>query len=127
LKATLKEILRRKAALLSGAARPGRVTQLVPDGNGGYARRSIDPEAFRKGQAAASAAGVSAARGKLGLSQREMATLLGISPRTLQNWEQGQREPGQAAKMLMRVATKHPRAVLDAVGARADTHATHQA
>jgi hypothetical protein len=29
--------------------------------------------------------------------------------------------------MLMRVATKHPRAVLDAVGARADTHATHQA
>jgi DNA-binding transcriptional regulator YiaG len=123
MKATLKEIIRRKAALISGTARPGRVTQLVPDGTrsttlrarGGYARRSVNPEAFRKGQAANYAASVSAAREKLGLTQHEMAVLLGLSPRTLQNWEQGQREPDQAAKILLRVATKHPRAVLEAV------------
>jgi DNA-binding transcriptional regulator YiaG len=114
MKATLKEILRRNEALMSGTARPGRVTQLIPDGNGGYLRRAIDPEAFRKEQAARYATSVAAAREKLGLSQREMATLLGISPRTLQNWEQGLREPDQAAKVLLRVAAMHPRAVLDA-------------
>jgi DNA-binding transcriptional regulator YiaG len=115
MKATLKEIIRRKAALVSGTARPGRVTQLVGDGKGGYTRRAVNPEAFRKRQAANYAAGVSAAREKLGLTQYEMAVLLGISPRTLQNWEQGQREPDQAAKILLRVATKHPHAVLEAV------------
>ena len=115
MKAMLKEIIRRKAALISGTARPGRVTQLIPDGKGGYIRRSVNSEAFRKGQATNYAAGVSAARSKLGLTQHEMAVLLGISPRTLQNWEQGQREPDQAAKILLRVAMKHPRAVLEAV------------
>jgi DNA-binding transcriptional regulator YiaG len=115
MKATLKEIIHRKEALISGTARPGRVTQLVGDGKGGYTRRAVNPEAFRKGQAANYAAGVSAAREKLGLTQHEMAVLLGISPRTLQNWEQGQREPDQAAKILLRVAMKYPRAVLEAV------------
>ena len=91
--AELKEIVRRKTALLAGTTRPGRVTQLVPNGKGGYVRRLINPETYRKAQAADQAASVTAARAKLGLSQREMATLMGISPRTLQNWEQGQREP----------------------------------
>jgi putative transcriptional regulator len=115
MKATIKEIIRRNVALLSGAARPGRVTQLIPDGNGGYFQRSLDPETFRKAQAAEFASSVSGAREKLGLSQREMAVLMGVSPRTLQNWEQGHRKPGQAAKMLLRVAIKHPRAVLDVI------------
>ena len=112
--ANLKEIVRRKAALIAGTARPGRVTQLVSDGKGGFVRRSIDPETFRKMQATYHATDVTAARTKLGLSQREMATLMGISARTLQNWEQGQREPDQAAKMLLRVAVQNPQAVLDA-------------
>ena len=111
---SLKEIVRRKTALLTGSARPGRVTQFVPDRKGGFVRRAVDPEAFRKAQAADHATSVTTARAKLGLSQREMAVLMGISPRTLQNWEQGQREPHQSAKMLLRVAAKHPRAVLDA-------------
>jgi ribosome-binding protein aMBF1 (putative translation factor) len=123
MKATLKEIIRRKDALISGTARPGRVTQLVPGATrsttlrarGGYARRLVNPDSFRKGQAANYAAGVFAAREKLGLTQHEMAVLLGISPRTLQNWEQGQREPDQAAKILLRVASKHPHVVLEAV------------
>ncbi len=48
------------------------------------------------------------ARQRMGLSQQEFAQLLGVSPRTLQDWEQGRREPTGAARMLLRVATKHP-------------------
>ena len=110
----LKEIVRRKTALLAGTAQPGRVTQLLPNGKGGYIRRPINSETYRKAQVVEQAASVTAARAKLGLSQREMASLMGISPRTLQNWEQGQREPDQAAKMLLRVAVLHPQSVLDA-------------
>jgi len=113
-RAYLKEIVRRKTALLTGTSRPARVTQIIPDGKGGFVRRNVDPESFRAAQAADHASSVTAARERLGLSQREMAALMGISPRTLQNWEQGQREPHQSAKMLLRVAVKHPRAVLDA-------------
>ena len=53
------------------------------------------------------------ARGKLGLSQSKVATLLGISQDTLQNWEQGRREPTGPAKVLLRIAAKHPRVLLE--------------
>jgi putative transcriptional regulator len=43
-----------------------------------------------------------------GLSQTAFAALLGISVRTLQDWEQGRREPSGAAKTLFRVAERHP-------------------
>jgi putative transcriptional regulator len=49
------------------------------------------------------------ARASVGLSQHEFAELLGVSPRTLQDWEQGRREPTGAARMLLRVAVKHPK------------------
>ena len=54
-------------------------------------------------------------RGEYGLSQTKFAALLGISVRTLQNWEQGRRHPQGPARILLRVAAKHPRAVLDSV------------
>ncbi len=56
-----------------------------------------------------------AIREKLGLSQTQFATLIGISPRTLQNWEQGHRHPEGTARALLRVAECHPEAVLDAL------------
>jgi putative transcriptional regulator len=43
-----------------------------------------------------------------GLSQTSFATLLGVSVRTLQDWEQGRREPSGAAKTLIKVARLHP-------------------
>ncbi len=49
------------------------------------------------------------ARASVGLSQRDFARLLGVSPRTLQDWEQGRREPTGAARTLLKVAVKHPR------------------
>jgi len=48
------------------------------------------------------------ARASVGLSQQEFAILLGVSSRTLQDWEQGRREPTGAAKTLLRVAASHP-------------------
>jgi putative transcriptional regulator len=58
---------------------------------------------------------VVAIREAYGLSQERFAALLGISVRTLQNWEQGRRRPHGPARVLLRVAAKHPRAVLDVV------------
>lgn len=48
------------------------------------------------------------AREKSGLSQAEFARLLGISVRTLQEWEQGRRKPSGAAKSLLFIAMKKP-------------------
>lgn len=49
------------------------------------------------------------------LSQSEFAALLGISIKTLQNWEQGRRTPRGAARVLLQVASRHPEAVWDVV------------
>ena len=48
------------------------------------------------------------ARLKSGLAQAQVALLLGASRRTLEQWEQGRREPSGAAKTLIRVAELHP-------------------
>ena len=55
---------------------------------------------------------VAEARAKTGLSQQDFARLLGVSPRTLQDWEQGRRQPTGAAKTLLRVAISHPEILL---------------
>jgi putative transcriptional regulator len=54
-------------------------------------------------------------REEFDLTQVEFAALLGISVRTLRNWEQGRRVPEGAAMVLLRVAEKHPEAVLDVI------------
>lgn len=48
------------------------------------------------------------ARLKVGMSQCDFARLLGVSVRTLQEWEQGRRSPSGAAKTLLRIAQQHP-------------------
>jgi len=56
---------------------------------------------------------VASVREKTGLSQERFATLLGVSIRTLQDWEQGRRRPTGAAQTLLRVAIAHPEALRD--------------
>jgi putative transcriptional regulator len=51
---------------------------------------------------------VVAARIRTGLSQREFADALQISPRTLQHWEHGDRQPSGAAATLLRIVARHP-------------------
>ena len=55
------------------------------------------------------------AREKSGLSQSQFAALLGVSIRTLQEWEQGRREPSAAAQTLIKVAEKHPKVLRELV------------
>ena len=54
-------------------------------------------------------------RETLHVSQSEFALMIGVSVRTLQNWEQGRRKPEGPARILLSVAAKHPEAILDSV------------
>ena len=56
---------------------------------------------------------VQSIRKKTGLSQARFASLLGVSVRTLQDWEQGRRAPSGAARTLLLIAHKNPGALLD--------------
>lgn len=56
-------------------------------------------------------------RRQLGLTQERFASLLGISTATLKNWEQGRRKPDGPARVLLCVAAKYPRELLDTVQA----------
>ncbi|HYU35325.1 MAG TPA: helix-turn-helix domain-containing protein [Thermoanaerobaculia bacterium] len=51
---------------------------------------------------------IARARMNAGLTQVQFAALLGVSKRTLEQWEQGRREPSGAAKTLIKVAELHP-------------------
>ena len=54
-------------------------------------------------------------RSRLHVSQEEFAVMIGVSSRTIQNWEQGRREPDGPAKALLTIADKNPKAVLEAL------------
>ncbi len=86
----LLESVREGGAILRGEAKPAR----------SFAVHGPDVKRIREGYE---------------LTQSEFATLLGISVRTLQNWEQGRRTPHGAARVLLQVAEKHPEAVWDVV------------
>lgn len=58
---------------------------------------------------------VAAARLKTGLSQSQFAQALHISARTLQEWEQGRRQPSGAAKALIQIAFKHPEVITESL------------
>ena len=81
---------------------------LQPDGS---LRRLItrrDGTVEKDEVAPAEALAAVAARASTGLSQAEFAKLLGVSKRTLQEWEQGRKQPTRTAKSLLKIALKHP-------------------
>ena len=53
------------------------------------------------------------ARNATGLSQSQFATLLRVSVRTLQGWEQGRKQPSGAARTLLAIARSNPKAILE--------------
>lgn len=88
--AELEESLREGMEIVRGEKQPSRTFQLdAPD--------------------------IKAIRENMHLTQQQFAALMGISMRTLQNWEQGRRSPEGPARVLLQVAAKHPQALLDVV------------
>ena len=85
----LKQSLREVDQIKRGAAKPSRVFKIDPKND------------------------IVKVRGKLGLSQSKFADVLGISADTLQNWEQGRRQPTGPARVLLKIATRHPKVLLE--------------
>jgi putative transcriptional regulator len=54
-------------------------------------------------------------RQKLNISRPKFAALIGVSERTVENWEQGRNKPSGAARALLRVAEYNPTVVLEAL------------
>ena len=54
-------------------------------------------------------------RANCGLSQKEFATILGVSLDTLKKWELGRHQSQGPARVLLQVAARHPEAVWDVV------------
>lgn len=69
---------------------------------GGGRRTSVQP-----------ASQVVRVRLKSGLSQAQFAAALGVSKRTLEQWEQGRRAPSGAAKQLLKIAERHPEVLIE--------------
>lgn len=87
-----------------------RKTVFLPQDDGSLLRRTIraDGTIEREDVIPAGKSFPMAARAKTGLSQSEFSLLLGISVRTLHDWEQGRREPSGAARTLLKIAARHP-------------------
>ncbi|MEO8660278.1 MAG: NadS family protein [Bryobacteraceae bacterium] len=61
------------------------------------------------------AAGVRAIREKTSLSQSEFANLIGVSVKTIQNWEQDRRRPTGPAAALLRIIAQEPKLAVQAI------------
>jgi putative transcriptional regulator len=110
---SIKELIEAQEKMTRGTATPASVWEVSADGKGGFTRRGIDLKSFRRAQKADWDKSIAAMREKFGLSQSRFARLLGISVRTLHHWEQGSRTPSGAAQVLLRVAARHPEALLE--------------
>ncbi len=60
-------------------------------------------------------------REKVGLSQNRFALLIGVSKRTLENWEQGRRHPTGPAKALLRILDADPERAVRALHGKSES------
>lgn len=58
---------------------------------------------------------VKAMRERMGVSQDKFALILGVSKRTVENWEQGRRHPTGAARSLLKIVQANPQYALEAL------------
>jgi len=54
-------------------------------------------------------------REQTGLSQTQFARLIGVSKRTLENWEQGRRHPTGPARALLKIVESNPKVAVEAL------------
>jgi DNA-binding transcriptional regulator YiaG len=111
------DLKRRKDALVKGERAPSRVFRLEKNADGTISRIAVNPETQRSNSAKAweAKSEVAKVRHSLDLTQEDFANLLGIGLSTLRSWEQQKREPSGAAKMLIKIAVKHPEVLHEAV------------
>jgi DNA-binding transcriptional regulator YiaG len=113
------ELLRQMAEDSSGEMlRPVRKTVLELQPDGSIIRKVTD----RAGNVAVDTISAEQrlsleARIRLEMSQQQFAAMLGISVRTLHEWEQGRREPSGAARTLLKIAARHPEVVREVIQA----------
>jgi putative transcriptional regulator len=55
-------------------------------------------------------------REKIGMSQAVFAGVLNVSTKTVQSWEQGQRQPSQSALRMLQLLRQQPTAVCEMIG-----------
>ena len=103
-----EELLRAASEMKRGQW--ARKTEFIPQSDGSIRRviRRRDGTIEKEEVIPAEKASVAAARAATGLSQAAFAKLLGVSVRTLQEWEQGRKLPSGAAATLLKVASRHP-------------------
>lgn len=109
----LSEAIRQAKAVRRGEAAPSRVWSVTRNGRGQLHRRQLDPKKYQGERRLEWERTIVATRTRLRLSQNKFAALLGISVKTLHNWEQGRRKPTGAARVLLRLAWRHPEIVLE--------------
>ena len=117
-KSELIALGRQAAAIGCGKKTAARVTRVEVLADGSINEVEVDAEKFRAVQAAAWETKPEAARvrQRLGMTQPEFATLLGIPLATLRKWEIGPNKPSSAARTLLLLAEKHPNLVREAAG-----------
>jgi len=113
----LSEAIRQATVARRGEAAPSRVWNVTRGRDGRLQRRQLDPKVYQEDRRTEWENTVVETRSKLKLSQSKFAQLLGISIKTLHNWEQGRRKPSGAARVLLRVASRYPQIVLEQASA----------
>ena len=54
------------------------------------------------------------ARAALSITRPDLAAMLGVSPRTIENWEQGRRSIPRMARIILNIAARHPKVLREA-------------
>lgn len=91
-----------------------RKTEFTKRADGGWRRRIILSDGtVEKDEIVPAGDWALVARAGTGLSQAQFAKLIGVSLRTLQEWEQGRKRPSGPAAALLRLVARDPQAVVE--------------
>jgi len=89
-----------------------RKTEFTKRTDGGWRRRVVRADGtVEKDEVIPAGASAQVARAGTGLSQAQFARLIGVSLRTLQEWEQGRKRPSGPASALLRIVASNPEVV----------------
>jgi putative transcriptional regulator len=99
----------------AAAGRWARKTEFIPRKDGTFLRRITLRDGTVEKEHVVRIDSPAAARARTGLSQARFAAVLGVSTRTLQEWEQGRRSPTGPARALLKAVANDPKHVLKAL------------